>query len=623
MGWSLHVGRIAGVDIKIHWSFVFALWYVLPRDGAPFGRALLAGLLALVLVFGSVLLHELGHALAARWLGIGTHSIVLWPLGGFANLTRAPDRPLHDLLIAAAGPLVNLVLAGVALLLGLLLGLGGPLPPVLSLVINGLLLGNLILAGFNLVPLYPLDGGRVARALLQMLIGRSRADAVMFGLSLLLLAGLAVVAYRTGEPTLIIVLPLMLLSIITLNPALSAWLTDRLNQVFNQGALLTQRGEFDAAISYYSQMIQRRPRLAPLYHGRGYAAFLKGAHQQALADFDQALLLNPKLSATVAARMLLHYARGDRAQMRADMARLIDLEPDQPQSYARAALGALLLCDYDQAQLWCVRAAAMSPSDPLVLLARGTYLLALGPLDPQHYRRALADFDRALEDAPRDQTLLCQRGQVRAILGDHSGALADLARAQSINPFFGHAALYRGQLLVWQGQHAAALAEFDRAIALLPWWSESYLWASLAAFLHGDQARAAAYIDRALATSRANSLVHTDLDMALLIAPHRAWAQFFYDHAVARLPNEPLAYEGRADALRAWGEHALALADYNHALALDPQRDRALLGRALSAQQLGDRQRAAADLSAALEQSDNSYLRRIASERLAGMRHEA
>ncbi len=623
MGWSLRVGRIAGVDIKIHWSFVFALWYILPRDGAPIGRALLGGLLALALVFGSVLLHELGHALAARWLGIGTHSIVLWPLGGFANLTRAPDRPLHDLLIAAAGPLVNLALAVVALLAGLLLALAGPPAPILAVAANGLLLGNLILAGFNLIPLYPLDGGRIARALLQMLVGRARADAVMFGLSLLLLAGLAVVAFRTGEPTLIIVLPLMLLSILTLNPALSDWLGQRLNQLFNQGAVLTQRGEFDAAIAHYTALIQRRPRIAALYHGRGYAAFLKGAHAQALADFDQALLLDPRLGQTVFARMLLHHARGDRAGMRADMARLIDLDPDHPHSYTRAALGALLLCDYDQAQLWCVRAAAMSPSDPFVLLARGTYLLAHGPLDPQHYRRALADFDRALDDAPRDTTLLCQRGQTRAILGDHSGALADFARAQALSPFLGYVPLYRGQLLVWQGQHAAALAELDRAVALLPWWSEGYLWASLAAFLHGDRARATAYADRALAVSPANSLSRSDLERALLVAPQRAWALFFSNHAVARLPGEPLAYAGRADALRAWGEHAAALADYDRALALDPRRDNALLGRALTALQLGDQQRAAADLAAALEHSDNSYLRRIASEHLARMRHEA
>ncbi len=176
MSWQL--GRVAGIDVFVHPTFL--LIFLLPqvRDG---GLPVLATVLAL---FGCVLLHELGHALMARRYGIATEDITLYPIGGVARLNRIPRSPGAELAIALAGPAVNFAI--VAGLLGLdLLGLIGPWPGA-----AGALVGmNLMLGLFNLIPAFPMDGGRVLRALLSGWLGRLRATQVAAGLG----RGLAVV----------------------------------------------------------------------------------------------------------------------------------------------------------------------------------------------------------------------------------------------------------------------------------------------------------------------------------------------------------------------------------------------------------------------------------------------
>jgi Zn-dependent protease/CBS domain-containing protein len=181
--WSVRVARIAGIDVFVHATFVLlAVWYVagvIAAGAAPAEAFLPAFYVAAV--FACVVLHELGHALMARRFGIRTRDITLYPIGGIASLERIPSEPKAELLIALAGPAVNLVLAGGLALLGAavpgLMGLGH-VRGVEQSLLTSLLGANLFLAVFNLVPAFPMDGGRVLRALLAGSLERARATRI-------------------------------------------------------------------------------------------------------------------------------------------------------------------------------------------------------------------------------------------------------------------------------------------------------------------------------------------------------------------------------------------------------------------------------------------------------------
>src|SRR3954468_14160430 len=116
MGWSIRVARVAGTEVKIHVTFLLLLawiWFMHYRDGGT--QAAWQGVLFVVLLFACVLLHEFGHAFAARLYGIHTPDITLLPIGGVARLQRMPDKPAQELIVALAGPFVNVVIAGVVI----------------------------------------------------------------------------------------------------------------------------------------------------------------------------------------------------------------------------------------------------------------------------------------------------------------------------------------------------------------------------------------------------------------------------------------------------------------------------------------------------------------------------
>jgi Zn-dependent protease len=166
MSWT--IGRLFGIPVRLHFTMVLVpfLTYDLMSVHSPAG--ILLWLLLVVLLFGSVLLHELGHALTARQFGISTQDIVLTPIGGIARVTRMPQNPKQEIAIAAAGPLVSLTLAGVGFsLLWLLPFL--PLVPAVAFDVMTIFFGtNLVLAIFNLIPALPMDGGRVLRGILAL-----------------------------------------------------------------------------------------------------------------------------------------------------------------------------------------------------------------------------------------------------------------------------------------------------------------------------------------------------------------------------------------------------------------------------------------------------------------------
>jgi len=178
MGWSITIGRVAGTAVRIHITFLLFLAWVgvsaYVRDG---GDAAATNVAFIVALFACVLLHEFGHILMARRFGVPTPDVTLFPIGGVASLARMPEKPSQELLIAIAGPAVNLVIA-VALI-----ALGGVATPDAAANIDDTSVGlvarlavaNLFLAVFNMIPAFPMDGGRVLRAILAIRLGPQRA----------------------------------------------------------------------------------------------------------------------------------------------------------------------------------------------------------------------------------------------------------------------------------------------------------------------------------------------------------------------------------------------------------------------------------------------------------------
>ncbi|HEX3449350.1 MAG TPA: site-2 protease family protein [Isosphaeraceae bacterium] len=173
MNWSWRIGRIAGIDVYVHFTFVLLLgWVALSHYMANGDLAeAMGGLIFILALFGIVVLHELGHALTARHYGIRTRDITLLPIGGVARLERMPEEPRQELVVALAGPAVNVALAlGIYLILALGQGLA-PVGDVLQVgggLLSQLFWVNVSLAVFNLLPAFPMDGGRVLRAFLAM-----------------------------------------------------------------------------------------------------------------------------------------------------------------------------------------------------------------------------------------------------------------------------------------------------------------------------------------------------------------------------------------------------------------------------------------------------------------------
>ena len=183
MRWSLRLGKLAGIDVFIHFTFFFLLVWVgffHWKQNESIGAAL-TGVVFILTIFACVVAHELGHALTARRYGIKTRDIILLPIGGVARLEKMPDKSVQELWVALAGPAVNVVIAAV---LALFLFVSGNFTPMSQLsnasatFLERLMAVNIFLVLFNLVPAFPMDGGRVLRAALATQMAYTRATQI-------------------------------------------------------------------------------------------------------------------------------------------------------------------------------------------------------------------------------------------------------------------------------------------------------------------------------------------------------------------------------------------------------------------------------------------------------------
>lgn len=218
MSWSLKLITIRGIPIRVHASFLLiVLWaaYIgLMNGSAGWLRGAAFMIVFVLMLFLCVVLHELGHSLVAQLFGVKVHDITLWPIGGVARLAKMPERPYQEFLITAAGPAVNIVLA-LGLILLALIWIG---PAALARMVTSpwelqrllssmsgqtlvllLAANNGLLALFNLIPAFPMDGGRLLRSLLAVVLPFGRATRIAAIVGQVFAAGMGLVAVFTGN----------------------------------------------------------------------------------------------------------------------------------------------------------------------------------------------------------------------------------------------------------------------------------------------------------------------------------------------------------------------------------------------------------------------------------------
>ncbi len=211
MKWSLKLGTYAGIGVYLHWTFALLLgWVFAIHLGAGQSPAqALAGVLFVLALFACVVLHEFGHALAARRYGIATRDITLLPIGGVARLEKIPEKPAQELVVTLAGPAVNVVIAGVLFVwlaaTGRLAGIDVATALTSNSLPQRLMVVNLVLVVFNLLPAFPMDGGRALRALLAFRLGRRRATAIAASIGQAMAIGFGFLGLWQGHPFLVLI----------------------------------------------------------------------------------------------------------------------------------------------------------------------------------------------------------------------------------------------------------------------------------------------------------------------------------------------------------------------------------------------------------------------------------
>ncbi len=208
MGWSIRLFDVGGTAVRVHLTFFLLLAWIAAihwSRGGP--AAAVDGVVFIVALFVCVVLHEFGHIVAARRYGIRTSDVTLLPIGGVASLERMPEKPGQEIVVALAGPAVNIV---IALVLILLLGAQfdfsqmAQLEQAQTTMIGRIAAANVVLCVFNLIPAFPMDGGRVLRAVLALRLGYTRATRVAASIG----QGLAIVfgfLGLLGNPLLVLV----------------------------------------------------------------------------------------------------------------------------------------------------------------------------------------------------------------------------------------------------------------------------------------------------------------------------------------------------------------------------------------------------------------------------------
>ena len=401
---SWKIGHFKGVEIHLHVSMLlivpFIFYLFRPENQIDW-------LLDLILMTGllvCVLSHEIGHAVAAQFFGIAVNKIVLWPLGGITHMSRVPQKPIHKLVIGAAGPFISIILA---LIWGTLwwssrfslFSLGSSLDYFWANLIYRTLLSLAILNGvlviFNLLPIYPLDGGGMFNALMEMVFGKSMANTISVVVGIPFLFGLIVLGVFTHDFILLIFCVMLALGIGTLNPQTSRWINLGINYVFKRTGYHHLNEDYEEAIRGHTKELEKNHKDISHLLGRAIAYLNVTEKDLALKDIEAVLKLDPNHLIAL--------------EMRGEMHSLIK--------------------EYDSALAYFVRAKSIKPEWPIPYFDCGSMYL-----EQKQFESALSELNRAIELHSQHPIFFLVRSIAHYSLQDLDSAHRDQAEAIRLSP---------------------------------------------------------------------------------------------------------------------------------------------------------------------------------------------
>jgi len=476
---SLRLARIRGVDIRFHFSMLFSIpiAYLLFRPTDV--RETTAAFLWLAGLILSIFLHEVGHAATAQLVGVEVKSIVIWLLGGFTNFSHPSGKPKHNLAIFSAGPLVNMLLGFFFVVFYILLFYWF-LPfernaelfmwgQTLASLSFSLALANMILVIFNLLPIYPLDGGNMMRSVMEMFFGRSNADWITLLVSAPMLMGLAAFAIVTRDYLLLASCMLIGLAVGTLNRSFLRRLNLGINYLFKRSGYYYLQGDFERAALGYTQDIEREPQQPNHYLARAGCYLNIVQKERASADVERALKLNPNSALALQLRGEIFLLEKNYDAALDLFARAQAINPNWSVPYFDRGSALLDQKQFQAALLELDRAISLPPSFPLFFVLRSLNHFILGNLEASH-----RDQDSALRLSPTDALVMTELNQqiyegTLNWVDDYYGRI--LTRDPRLSPALqGYADACRVNL-----EHVRALELYTRAIALNPREASLYL----------------------------------------------------------------------------------------------------------------------------------------------------
>ncbi|MFN8399130.1 MAG: M50 family metallopeptidase [Anaerolineales bacterium] len=502
LSWSL--GRLRGVDIRFHFSMVLSIpiaYYLFdPIDV----RGIIEALLWVIGFTLFILLHEMGHAFAAQMVGVEVKSIVVWLLGGLTNLAYKPEKPAHNFFIYAAGPLMNMVLAFFCVLAYILMAIfflpvsQDPQAYVWVQTFQNLFFSlaivNLILIVFNLIPVYPLDGGNIFHAAMEWMFGKTYADRITLAVGIPFLFLLIALAVFSRDYLLLAFCVLIALSISTLNHSLLKNINLGLAYLFKRPGYYYLKGDYERAAQIYTAEIEKQPEDINNYLARAGCYLAIGQRERALADVDRVLRISPrhllalelrgeifmlnKDLETAAEHFLkvqqinpnwaisyfdiasLHMERGELQLAIENFNKSIMLQPRMPLFYIIRSLAHFKAGDLSSAHRDQDIAVGISPEEALVMVDVNLMVYE------QNLDWARDYYDRVLDKNPRNAPALQGFAEACLVNQEFDEAVTFFSRALEINPQEGRVYLGRGKAYVELGKIEEARSDFEKAATL-------------------------------------------------------------------------------------------------------------------------------------------------------------